>query len=242
MKAVIVAGGRGERLKPITDNIPKPMVVVGGRTILEHTINLLKDNGITDFILALCYLPQVIVNHFGDGRKLGIKIKYTFEDPNNPLGTAGAIRESEKYIDRDFIVTYADILRELDVKKMIQNHLKSDVLATINVYKEYEEVPRSCVKIGENSRLLKFIENPDIKNKNGSFVWCNGSYYIFKKDIFKYLGKIGKKDFGKDIFPKLIEEKIKVNAYKSYGYILDIGTIEKLNLAEKLFKDGNNQR
>ena len=97
MQAIIVAGGKGERLRPITDKIPKPMVEVKGKTILEHTISLLKNNGVTDLILALCYLPEVIVEHFGNGEKFGVNIKYTFEDPKNPLGTAGAIRESKKW-------------------------------------------------------------------------------------------------------------------------------------------------
>jgi mannose-1-phosphate guanylyltransferase/phosphomannomutase len=129
--AIIVAGGQGTRLRPLTDTKPKPMVEVAGKPILEHTLNLFKKHGVTDFIFALCYLPQVIIDYFGDGSRFGVSIKYTFEDPNQPLGTAGAILASQGEISSTFIVTYADVLRDLDVKGMINQHLQSGSVATL---------------------------------------------------------------------------------------------------------------
>jgi len=235
MKAVIVAGGRGERLKPFTENIPKPMVEVGNKTILEYTIEVLKSGGINEIIIALCYLPEVITSYFGDGSKFGVKIKYTYETPDQPLGTAGAVRESKKYIDDDFIVTYADILRELDVNKMIDIHRQSNSMATLNIYKEFEKIPRSMLEIDNVGRLTRFVEHPQVTNSNGSFVWCNGSFYIFKPEIFKYIGESEKVDFSADIFPRLIADKEKIMTFKSDGYFLNIGTIEKLEMARKNF-------
>ena len=98
MKAIIIAGGRGERLRPLTDNIPKPLVEVNGKPILLHTLELLKSHGITEFIIALCYLPERVVSYFGDGSKFGVHITYTYEDQLKPLGNAGAITLSQKYI------------------------------------------------------------------------------------------------------------------------------------------------
>src|SRR3989344_1376598 len=112
MKAIIIAGGRGERLRPLTDNIPKPLVEVNGKPILLHTLELLKSHGITEFIIALCYLPERVVSYFGDGSKFGVHITYTYEDQLKPLGNAGAITLSQKYIKETFIVTYADIVRK----------------------------------------------------------------------------------------------------------------------------------
>lgn len=236
MKAIIVAGGRGERLGEITKNIPKPMIDVAGKSILEHTLDLLKKYGINQVIMALCYLPEVITNYFGDGEKWGVEIKYTYEKIGNPQGTAGAIRGAKKEIGGDFIVTYADILRELNIREMIDSHLKSGAVATLNTYREYEEVPRSLLEIDDTNRLVKFVEQPKMVNKNGSFVWCNGSFYIFKPDIFDYIKKSGRVDFSKDIFPKLLADGEKVNTYKSAGYFLDIGTTEKLEKARKTFQ------
>ncbi len=235
LKAIIVAGGRGERLRPITDMIPKPMVEVRGKTILEHTIDLLKKNGINDLVIALCYLPGTVTNYFGDGEKFGVKIQYTFEDPLNPLGTAGAIRASKKFINDDVIVTYADILRELNIREMIRSHQSSGALATLNIYKEFEEIPRSMLKVGNNNELIEFVEHPEIKNTDGSFVWCNGSFYIFKKEIFDYIDDNGKVDFSKDIFPKVLNKHITINTFKSDGYFLDIGTMEKLLQARNTY-------
>lgn len=235
MQAIIVAGGRGERLKPITDNIPKPMVEVAGKPILEHTINLLKNNGVTDLILALCYLPEVIVNYFGDGNKFGVNIRYTYEDPNNPLGTAGAIRESKKYTKGDFIVTYADILRKLDVTEMVDQHIQNKPTATINVYKRYGADPKSMIIFDSNNMVTSFIERPKEEDVVDDFVWSNGSFYIFNKKIFDYLGENNPVDFGKNVFPKIIESKKEIYVYKTDDYFIDIGTIEKLEKARLTF-------
>ena len=159
MKAIIVAGGKGERLRPLTNEIPKPMVEVNGKPILLHIINLFKKNGVKDFIIALCYLPEVIVSYFGDGSKFGVNITYTFEDSENPLGTAGAISLAEDIIDDTFIVTYADILRDLDIKKMINFHKENNALATLNIYSRKSKNAKSMIILDENKR-----EYPDPKH------------------------------------------------------------------------------
>src|SRR5437868_7160562 len=119
MKAIIVAGGRGKRLRPLTDNIPKPMIQIAGKPIIEHTINLFKKNGITDFIISLCYLPHKITEYFGDGKNFGVHIDYMYEKENFPLGTAGNIAAAKNVISGTFIVTYSDIIRDLNITDMI---------------------------------------------------------------------------------------------------------------------------
>lgn len=235
MKAIIVAGGRGERLKPITDKIPKPMVEVGGKTILEYTIDLLKNNGITDLIMALCYLPEVIVDFFSDGKKFGVNIQYTFEDPKYPLGSAGAIRESEKFVDDDFIVTYGDILRKLDIREMIKHHQNNNSIATINVYKRYGSDPKSMITFDSNDKVIEYKERPNSIEIKDKFVWANASFYIFKKKIFNFIGNDGPADFGKDVFPLMINKKEEIRVYRSEDYFIDIGNLEKLQIAKKTF-------
>lgn len=236
MKALIVAGGRGERLRPLTDTKPKPMVEVAGKPILLHTVELLRKAGITEFIFALCYLPEVVKDYFGDGSKFGVSIEYTLEDPSFPLGTAGAIKASQQYIADTFIVTYADILRELDVKKMIKLHKDSLAFATINVYKRFGKDPKSLVRFDEKKKIEEFIERPSPDEIKENFVWCNGSLYIFEPEIFNYISENSHSDFGKDIFPHLLQENKPVYAFQTAGFFIDIGTKEKLQKAEEAFK------
>lgn len=235
MQAIIVAGGRGERLRPITDKIPKPMVEVKGKPVLEHIIDLLKINGITDIVLALCYLPEVVEKYFGGGEKFGVKIRYTYEDPRKPLGTAGAIRESQNFINDDFIVTYADILRKLDVTEMIKQHKRIKSLATINVYKRFGDDPKSIVVFDNEDIVSVFKERPLQEEVNGDFVWTNGSFYIFSQEVFKYIGGKVPTDFGKEVFPKILSDGKKIRVYKTNDYLIDIGTLEKLEEARKTF-------
>lgn len=236
MKAIIIAGGKGERLRPLTNNVPKPMIEVAGKPISEHIINLFKRYGIKDFLFSLCYLPPVITSYFGNGSKFGIKIAYTFEDKNKPLGTAGAITFAKKYINNTFIVTYGDILRELNIQEMIKQHKNKKAFATINVYKRFGPSPKSMVIFNKEGRVVDFKERPTPQDINDDFVWANGSFYIFEPEIFDFIPKDKPSDFGKDIFPKLLSEDKKIYAYPSSGYFVDIGNLEKLKKARKTFR------
>ncbi len=236
MKAIIVAGGRGERLRPITDKIPKPMVEISGRPILLHIINLFKKHGISDFIIPLCYLPNVITEFFGDGSKFGVKIIYTYEDPQNPLGTAGAISLAKDLINNTFIVAYADILRDLDINKMIDFHKKNGSFATINIYRRKSKDAKSAIIIDKNKKMVKFIERPNQKTKEQEYIWVNGSFYIFEPEIFEFIPNDKKVDFGSDIFPKLLKSNKNLFGFIFKGYLVDIGNIEKLEYARRTFR------
>ncbi len=236
MKAVIIAGGKGKRLKPLTDTVPKPMIEVDGKPILFHTLNLLKSHGIKDFIIALCYLPEKIVSYFGDGSKFGMRIEYTYEDPLNPLGTAGAVTLGKKHIKETFIVTYADIVRELDVTEMLKWHKKTRAFATLNVYKRKSRGAKSAVTFNKNKKILEFTERPSVKGAPDEFLWANGSFYILEPEIFDFVPESEKNDFGADIFPKLLASKKALRAYPTEDYFMDIGDLPKLELARKTFR------
>jgi NDP-sugar pyrophosphorylase family protein len=235
MKAIIVAGGRGERLRPITDNIPKPMVPVLGKPILEHTILLLKHYGIREFIIALCYLPQVVKEYFGDGSSLGVSISYIYEDPNTPLGTAGALYAAKDLIDDTCIVTYADIIRELDVAQMLEQHNRSGYSITINGYINHASSYKSSIILNKEASSVKiFYEIPERKNREkDEIVISNGSLYIIEKNIFSYIKEGTRSDFAHDIFPLLLQQNTPIGVYVSDGYFIDIGNKEKLLQAEK---------
>jgi len=235
MKAVIIAGGKGERLRPLTDTLPKPMLEVGGKPILQHSLELLKKNGISEFIFILGYLPEKISGFFLNGKKLGVNINYIIEDKKNPLGTAGSLCLAKKYIDSTFIVTYADIIRKLDIKKMTAAHKKNQALASINVYKRFGPDPKSMIVFNEKNQITKFIERPTIQQLTTDYIWANGSFYIFEPEIFNYLPLQQRCDFGKDVFPQLIKNKAKFFAFPTEDLFIDIGNKEKLKSARKLF-------
>jgi len=234
MKAIIIAGGKGERLRPLTNKIPKPMIEVSGKPILEHIINLFKKNGIKDIIIALCYLPGPIINYFKDGSRFGVNIDYIYENPRKPKGTAGAIISAEKLLSDTFIVTYADILRNLNIKEMMKSHRKSNSLATLNIYKHTGENFKSSIKFNKDRILTKFKELNNSTKLKYDFAWSNGAFYIFEPKIFKYIPKNKKVDFSKDIFPKLLSKKEKISVFPSYEYIQDIGTKESLEKVKKI--------
>lgn len=236
MKAIIIAGGRGERLRPLTDSIPKPMVEVAGKPILEHILLLLKQHNITNLIIAVCYLPDVITDYFGNGSKLGFNITYTFEDPRYPMGTAGAIFPAKKLIKDKFITTYADILRELDVTEMIKQHTSNKAFGTINIYKRFGKDPKSMIITKNNNQIVEFKERPKPAEIPNDFVWANGSLYIFEQEVFDFIPENKPSDFGKNIFPSLLSSKKPLYAYPSSGYFVDIGNKEKLEKARKTFE------
>jgi len=240
MIAVIVAGGKGTRLKPITNKIPKPMVKIGNKPILEHILIMFKKQGILEFIFALCYKPTLITNYFENGHKFGVNIKYTYEDQNFPLGTAGAILSSQKFINKTFVVTYADILRDLDINQMLKFHSKNNAFATINTYQHFSN-PKSIIVFNKKNKVTEFIERPDQnqikenKNPNGS-VWSNASFYILEPQIFSYIPKNKKTDFGYDVFPKTLSDNKTIYTYPSLGYFTDIADITSLKKARESYK------
>jgi mannose-1-phosphate guanylyltransferase/phosphomannomutase len=236
MKAIIVAGGQGTRLRPLTETIPKPMVQIAGIPILEYIIRNFKKHNITDIVLALCYLPQPIIDYFGDGSKFGVSVTYTFEDQNTPLGTAGAILPAKKYIDETFIVTYADTLRDLDITKMISEHRQSGSIVTIKTYKHTGENFKSSL-VFTDTTLTAFTELPTSTTLTDAFVWSNGSLYILEPEIFSYINENGSTDFAKDVFQRLLKEGKRISVFPYEGYFIDIGTFKTLKQAEDDIKN-----
>lgn len=230
MKAILVAGGVGSRLRPLTNHLPKPMITVGDKPIIQHALELLKAHGIRDFIFALCYKPEVIMDFFGDGKEFGVQIEYVFEELDAPLGTAGAISPARELVNETFIVSYADIVRDLDVTQMLAMHREHQAIATLSSY-FHGSAPKSIIEADEEGRLLSFIERPNAEQLAGKEPWSNASFYIFEPEIFAYIPEGKQTDFGYDIFPKLLAEGKPVFSYPSQGYFIDIGTREKLEKA-----------
>ena len=183
MKAVILAGGYGKRLKPLTDGKPKPMIEVLDRPIVEWQINWLKSNRIDDIVLCVGYLKEHIVNYIGNGSKLGVNVCYTIED--EPLGTGGALKNTETLLSNEetFFMVNGDVLT--NIKPMhLKEKLTNDLVATIAVVPLPS--PFGIVEIGNDSKVLGFKEKPKITQ-----FWINAGFYCFSKKIFNYLPKTG---------------------------------------------------
>lgn len=234
MKVVITAGGKGERLRPLTDNIPKPMVPVQGNPVLEHIIMYLKKQGFDDFILTLCYKGEVIKNYFGNGSKIGVKIDYTLENESNPLGTAGGVGLARDQLKETFLVVCGDALRTLDSTKLLKAHQKKGAFATMTLHKPRTEKITSLVEFDKDWRLLGFIERPTPEQLAETVeVSMNSSFYVFEPEIFKYIPVNQKIDFGYDVWPKVLANKERVFIYPTDDYVLDVGTPEGLEEAQK---------
>ncbi len=234
IKVIILAGGRGERLRPLTNTTPKPMIQINNKPILEYIISTFAKHNIRDIILSVCYLPNIITDYFGNGKKFGVNISYVYEDEGNPLGTAGSIAKLQKKLTNTFIVCYGDTLRNVSITKLLNQHELEKPIGTICVYKNATIKPKSSVIFNKQNTILSFVERP--QNVMEKFYWSNAGLYVFEPEIFKYISQNKISDFGKNIFPLVLQEGKLVKAFVIDGYFLDIGTLEKVYIAENDIK------
>lgn len=228
MKAVILAGGEGTRLRPYTYETPKPMLPLGdeNKPILYYVIKNIKRAGITEFIIAAGYKYEKIVEYFGDGSKLGVKIDYSIE--KEKLNTAGAILPFKAKLDETFVVAMGDHITNINIREMIDSHKKSGCIATIALLKGKIPIEYGVAEVRKN-RVVEFIEKPAIEKL------YNTAIYIFEPEIFNYI--LENEDFAKDVFPRLLKMKKEINAYIFEGAWYDIGRVadyERLNKELKM--------
>lgn len=225
MQAVILAGGFGTRLYPLTKDVPKPMVKIIGKPILEFIVMRLKECGITEMMFLVKHMAEQISDYFGTGEKWGVKIKYVIED--EPLGTAGAVKNAEKFITEDFLVVSGDVFSTIDYDPIIACHQKNkSALGTIVLTRVEDPSKFGLVEINEQNQVTHFIEKPkDIEpdaNGGASTFLINTGIYVFKKEVLNYI-PMGKYDFARDLFPKVID---KLYGEVTASYWNDIGTLD----------------
>ena len=158
MKAIVLSAGEGKRLKPVTDERPKPMVPIAGKPLLEHTLRLLRQHGFEEVAINLHYRPKSIIDYFKDGRRLGLKITYSYEE--KLLGSAGAVKRLENYWDGPFLVIYGDLLTNIDLTALVRFHACSESLVTMALYSVEDPETRGVVEIGETGKIRRFVEKP----------------------------------------------------------------------------------
>lgn len=229
MKGIILAAGYGKRLEPLTKAVPKPMIPVANKPIMQYNIELLKRYGIKDIIANIHYFPEQVENYFGDGADLGVNLKYSFEE--KLLGTAGGARRMAKTsgVNDTFIVISSDILTDINLSKFIAYHKKKKAIATIALTPVQDTTQFGVVALDEQGRISAFQEKPARDEAVSNLV--NTGIYIFEPEILDLIPDEGPFDFGHNVFPKLVEDKAAFFGYKMIEYWNDVGGPEKLMAA-----------
>jgi mannose-1-phosphate guanylyltransferase/phosphomannomutase len=230
MKAVLVCGGLGTRLRPYTLSIPKPMLKIGSKPILEYNLNLLKYYGFKDIYITIGYLKEHFKNYFQDGSKFGLNITFLEEDES--LNTAGSILPLKNTIDSTFLVMMGDHLTNINLKKFIDFHKKHKPLGTIALKKINHKLEYGLVKFDESNNINDFLEKPEISH------YINTGIYVFEPEIFNFIEE--KEDFALNVFPRVLQNKKKLLAYLLEEYWLDVGSTteyEKVNQIISIIED-----
>lgn len=223
MNAVIMAGGKGTRLRPLTCNLPKPMVPIANRPMMSHIVELVARHGYDDVSVTLCYLPHVVEEHFGDGRAYGVEMRYFVEEA--PMGTAGSVRNAGKGLRRTFLVISGDALTDIDLTAALDFHRARGALATIILSRVESPLEYGVVITGPDGRIQRFLEKPGWSEVFSD--WVNTGIYILEPEVLSRIPDDRPYDFSKDLFPKLLAAGAPLYGYLAGGYWSDIGNLEQ---------------
>jgi mannose-1-phosphate guanylyltransferase/phosphomannomutase len=218
MKAVILCGGKGTRLRPYTHSIPKPMLLLGRKPILEYTIDHFKREGFKDIVLLVGHLREQIMNYFGDGRKFGVKITYNIEETE--LGDAGAIRNAAHLLknEESFLVEMGDHLTNLDYRKLVEFHKKNKPLVTVGLKRMGTPFQFGTAEMNDRFEITNFKEKPIIENL------VNSAIYVFDRKALDYFPEKGVISF--DVLPKLVKQR-KIKGFVFDDYWVDVGSLKE---------------
>lgn len=227
-QAVILAGGIGTRLRPLTYSIPKPMVLLNNRPFLEYLIEMLRENGISEVLLLLGYLPEKIVDYFGDGVNFGVKIKYSIGDVSWETGTR--IRNAKELLDDHFLLMYCDNYWPLNLKKIVDFYNKHETLAMVTIYTNKDAITRNNILVDDKGYVIKYDKTRKDNHLNGVEI----GFYIMDKQILNLMHNTNF-SFEKEILPQLIENR-HICGYLTDHRYYSIGKLERLPLTEQFLK------
>jgi mannose-1-phosphate guanylyltransferase / phosphomannomutase len=229
MRAVLMAGGSGTRLRPLTCDLPKPMVPILNRPIAEHIINLLKRHHITEIIVTLHYLPDILRDYFHDGKDFGVQMTYAVEE-EQPLGTAGCVKNIEDLLNDTFVVISGDSITDFNLSEAIAFHKQKGSKATLVLTRVPNPIEFGVVITDSENRIIRFLEKPSSSEIFSDTV--NTGTYILEPEVLKYLPENQECDFSKDLFPQLLELEEPMYGYIADGYWCDVGHLEAYREAQ----------
>jgi histidinol-phosphate phosphatase family protein len=236
----ILAGGMGKRLRARLGDLPKPMIPIGGRPLLEHHVALARRHGFDQIIIFGCYRADLIEGHFGDGSRWGVSISYVIEQ--EPLSTAGAILAGFDSLAENFLVLYGDVLAEVDLQRLWETHLRSQADATLLLHPNDHPFDSDLVEVDAGGWITAFHNRPHPPDQWFQNLVNAGLYAIRKSALRQWAGKPRVMDFGKDLFPTMLRGGGRLRAYNSPEYIKDIGTPERYDKICAEFEAGLLQR
>ena len=235
--AVIMAGGKGSRLRSITnDEIPKPMVPVDGKPLLEYQVEKLKEYGIKKIVMIVGHLGEKIMDHFKDGKDFGVDIDYIVE--KEPLGTAGAFYYlKDKTEAKDFLLVFGDVFFDIDFDRMEDFHFKNAALTTLLAHPNGHPYDSDLIQTDDNGKVIGF----DSKNNVRDYWYdnmVNAGMYVINRELLELVGEPVKIDFEKDILANQVKNGANIYAYHSPEYVKDVGTVDRINATVEELKNG----
>ena len=222
MKAVIMAGGEGTRLRPLTSNQPKPLIPLANRPMMEHVLRLLKRHGFDEVVVTLAFLPQTIRTYFGDGSEFGVRMVYATEE--TPLGTAGSVRNARDELTETFMVISGDVLTDIDLSAVIAFHQEKGAVATLALKSMENPLEFGIVITREDGSIERFLEKPTWGQVFSDNV--NTGIYVLEPEVFDYIPEGKSVDFSEDVFPKLLADGKPLFGHVAEGYWEDVGTLD----------------
>jgi mannose-1-phosphate guanylyltransferase / phosphomannomutase len=241
MKALILSAGKGKRLQPITNEIPKPMVPINNLPLLEYNILLCKKYGIREIAINTSHLPEKIRNYFKNGKKWGINIKYSYEP--KLLGTSGSLNNFRDFLKETFVIIYGDNLTDIDLTRMLEYHKRKNSIITLALRKKPKEYKtQSLLFANDELKITKFLEKPsdeEVKSLSVKFKLINSGIYICEPEILDHIPQNQFSDFAKNIFPQLINQNKDIFGFMmDQYYFREVGKIEKYELAKNEIESG----
>ena len=232
--AVVLSAGLGTRLRPLTLTCPKPMVPVAGAPLLERTIRHLASHGVSDVCLNLHHLPQVVLDHFGDGSAFGVRLHVSLEP--ELLGTAGALNAFREHLGEPFIVWYGDVLSAFNVTAFGEHHrAKAGLcagLCTVGLYRVDNPTQCGLVDMDGQGRITRFVEKPSRAFTD----LANAGIYACQPQVLDFIAPSGFSDFGRDVFPAMLEAGAALYGYPIEDFLIDVGSPEKLAAANQYWE------
>jgi mannose-1-phosphate guanylyltransferase/phosphomannomutase len=227
VKAVVMAGGEGTRLRPLTSNQPKPMVPIVGKPCMEHILELLREHGFEDVVVTVAFLPQAIRSYFGDGTSLGLNIQYSVEE--NPLGTAGSVRLASDALDETFLVISGDALCDIDLRQVVDFHKQKGAAVTIGLKSVENPLEFGIIVTDDDGKVERFLEKPSWGQVFSDTI--NTGIYVLEPEVLKHVPTDRPYDFSKELFPLLLEMGRPIYGCVCEGYWQDIGNLDQYRQA-----------
>src|SRR6266568_5038244 len=233
MKSVIMAGGEGTRLRPLTANQPKPMLPLGNRPMMEHIVRHVHNHGFKDIVVTVQFLASQVRNYFGDGSDMGVDLTYATE--TTPLGTAGSVRNAAEQLHDTFLVISGDALTDVDLGELVAFHRRSGAMGTVALKHMDNPLEFGIVITREDGRIERFLEKPHWGQVFSDTI--NTGIYVLEPEVFDHIPD-GPSDFAGDIFPKLLELGAPLYGFVVDGYWEDVGNLEAYQKAHQDILDG----